>query len=85
MGCMQLINLKFVTQVYIFLSRLSGIKLWLPQIFTSISQYQSHHNGSSASLCEMLGTKSNGNSNTVTCEAVISEQLMSIKNFRLHF
>lgn len=33
---------------------LNPLKLWLPQIFQAISDYQFYHNGTSASLCTML-------------------------------
>lgn len=34
--------------------RVNTLKLWLPQIFTAISNYQQSHNGSTSNLCEML-------------------------------
>lgn len=33
---------------------INTIRLWLPQIFVAITNYQNEHNGDSSSLCEML-------------------------------
>jgi VNT family MFS transporter (synaptic vesicle glycoprotein 2) len=43
-----------MTYIKIIFHSLNTLRLWLPQIFQAINDYQYFHNESSAGLCEML-------------------------------
>lgn len=46
------------------------LRLWLPQIFQIMTDYQVAHHGASASLCTMLETVSSPNQTVGECVVV---------------
>ncbi|CAH0554053.1 unnamed protein product [Brassicogethes aeneus] len=39
---------------FLFMMSLNTLRLWLPQLFQAINDYQTSHNGGTSSLCEMI-------------------------------
>ncbi|KAI4457405.1 synaptic vesicle glycoprotein 2 [Holotrichia oblita] len=61
-----------------FMLGANTIRLWLPQIFTIISDYQMLHPNTSASLCTMLGIATTNNNNVTTTQCIVNALADSI-------
>lgn len=46
------------------------VRLWQPQLLQAVSDYQHLHNGSSASMCDMLAILTPKKKNITTCTVV---------------
>lgn len=55
------------------------LRLWLPQIFQIIRDYQLAHDGGSASLCTMLETVSSPNKTIEDCIVVSTRYLITFE------
>lgn len=51
-------------------SSTNTVRLWQPQLLQAVSDYQHLHNGSSASMCEMLSILTPKTKNITTCVVV---------------
>ncbi|XP_018562439.1 synaptic vesicle glycoprotein 2B-like [Anoplophora glabripennis] len=71
---------------FIILMSTNTLKLWLPQLFQAINDYEFDHNGASSSMCEMLdsGLKLT-NSTSSTCAVNLDNSSVYIRSIIVGF
>ncbi|XP_023311297.1 synaptic vesicle glycoprotein 2B isoform X1 [Anoplophora glabripennis] len=68
------------TNCFLIMMSANTLKLWLPQLFQAINDFQYNHNGMSSDLCTMLEDLTPTNSSTGTCSVNLDNKSVYINS-----